>query len=281
MTGTIPRHPGRVDPTDPTTAAVCMRNAAAVVGGRTVWSQVSLDIMPEDFVAILGPNGSGKSTLIKSLLGLNPVSGTVEVLGAQPGRRNSQIGYVPQRRAFDSSLRIRGIDVVALGLDGTRWGTPIPLISKLFRPQHHAERKRRIDDAVATVGAAGYAHRPIGRCSGGEQQRLLIAQALLRDPRLLLLDEPLDSLDVPSQSGISALVRDICRRNGVAVVMVAHDVNPILPYLDRVIYLAGGHAASGTPQEVITADQLTALYGVPIDVLHDRTGRMIVVGQPE
>ena len=258
-----------------------MRNAAAVVGGRTVWSGVSLDIAAGEFVAVLGPNGSGKSTLVKSLLGLAPTTGSIEVLGGRPGRHNTRIGYVPQRRAFDSGLRIRGIDVVALGADGARWGTPIPLLSKVIRPQRYAERRRRIDSVIETVGAVGYAHRPIGQCSGGEQQRLLIAQALLRNPELLLLDEPLDSLDVPSQAGISALVRDICRRECVAVVMVAHDVNPILPYLDRVIYVAGGRAVSGTPQEVITADQLSTLYGVPIDVLHDRTGRMIVVGQPD
>ena len=126
------------------------------------------------------------------------------------------------------------------------------------------------------VGAADYARRPIGQCSGGEQQRLLIAQALIRRPGLLLLDEPLESLDVPSQAGISALVRDICRQERVAVILVAHDVNPILPYLDRVIYIARGAAVSGTPEEVITADQLSALYGVPIDVLHDRAGRLFV-----
>ena len=131
------------------------------------------------------------------------------------------------------------------------------------------------------MGATDYARRPIGRCSGGEQQRLLIAQALLRRPELLLLDEPLESLDVPSQAGISALVRDICRKEKVAVIMVAHDVNPILPYLDRVVYIGGGTAVSGSPGQVITADNLTALYGVPIDVLRDRAGRLFVVGQPD
>jgi zinc/manganese transport system ATP-binding protein len=134
---------------------------------------------------------------------------------------------------------------------------------------------------IEMVGASDYAGRPIGRCSGGEQQRLLIAQALIRQPEVLLLDEPLDSLDVPSQAGISALVSEICRREGVAVLMVAHDVNPILPYLHRVIYIAHGSAVIGTPEEVITADQLRALYGVPIEVFHDRAGRLFVVGQPD
>jgi zinc/manganese transport system ATP-binding protein len=266
---------------EPTAAAIRLRGASAVVGGNTVWSEVSLDVAAGEFVAVLGPNGSGKSTLLKVLLGQTPARGDIEVLGARPGRRNRSIGYVAQRRAFDASLNIRGIDVVALGLDGARWGTPLPGISRLFTPQRSERRRRRIEQVVEMVGATNYARRPIGQCSGGEQQRLLIAQALLREPELLLLDEPLDSLDVPSQAGISALVRDICRHEGVAVIMVAHDVNPILPYLDRVIYVAKGTAVSGTPEHVITAEQLTALYGIPIDVLTDRAGRLFVVGQPD
>lgn len=278
-----PDHPSSQAVAAPATddIVVRMRGASAVVGGRTVWSNVSLDIHAGEFVAVLGPNGCGKSTLLKVLLGLTPSQGEVEVLGARPGRSNNRIGNLPQRRAFDASLRIRGIDVVSLGLDGARWGTPVPLLSRLLTPRRFAERRRRLEHVIEVVGATGYARRPIGSCSGGEQQRLLIAQALIRQPELLLLDEPLDSLDVPSQAGISALVSSICRRDRVAVVMVAHDVNPILPYLDRVIYIARGSAVIGTPQEVITAEQLSALYGIPIEVLHDRAGRLFVVGQPD
>ncbi|GBG36390.1 metal ABC transporter ATP-binding protein [Mycobacterium montefiorense] len=260
--------------------SVRMRGASAVVGGKTVWSDVSLDLAAGEFVAVLGPNGCGKSTLLKVLLGLTPSHGMVEVLGARPGRRNKLIGNLPQRRAFDASVRIRGVDVVSLGLDGARWGTPVPGLARVLAPRRSAQRRRRLEHVIEVVGAADYARRPIGRCSGGEQQRLLIAQALIRQPELLLLDEPLDSLDVPSQAGISALVGDICRREGVTVLMVAHDVNPVLPYLDRVIYIARGSAVIGTPEEVITADQLSALYGVPIEVLHDRAGHLFVVGQP-
>jgi zinc/manganese transport system ATP-binding protein len=261
--------------------AVGMRGASAVLGGRTIWSGVDLNVAAGEFVAVLGPNGSGKSTLLRVLLGLTPARGAVQVLGARPGRQNSRIGYVPQRRAFDPGLRIRGIDIVALGLDGARWGTPLPWLTRLVAPRRAADRRRHIENVIELVGATDYARRPIGRCSGGEQQRLLIAQALLRRPELLLLDEPLESLDVPSQAGISALVRDICRKEKVAVIMVAHDVNPILPYLDRVVYIGGGTAVSGSPGQVITADNLTALYGVPIDVLRDRAGRLFVVGQPD
>jgi zinc/manganese transport system ATP-binding protein len=131
------------------------------------------------------------------------------------------------------------------------------------------------------VGAIGYAERPIGQCSGGEQQRLLIAQALVRRPRLLLLDEPLDSLDLPTQASVAALVHEICREAGVAVLLVAHDVNPLLPYLDRVVYLAGGQAVEGPVEEVITSEALTRLHGVPIEVLRASDGRLVVVGQPE
>jgi zinc/manganese transport system ATP-binding protein len=274
---------GLAQPTLPAADAVAvgMRGASAVLGGRTIWSGVDLDVAAGEFVAVLGPNGSGKSTLLRVLLGLTPSSGTVQVLGARPGRRNSRIGYVPQRKAFDPGLRIRGIDIVALGMDGARWGTPLPWLTRVVAPKRAADRDRRLDRVIELVGAAEYARRPIGRCSGGEQQRLLIAQALLRRPELLLLDEPLESLDVPSQAGISALVRDICRKEKVAVIMVAHDVNPILPYLDRVVYIGGGTAMSGGPDQVITAENLTALYGIPIDVLHDRAGRLFVVGQPD
>ena len=265
----------------PDGVVVRMRGASAVVGGTTVWSDVSLDVAAGQFVAVLGPNGCGKSTLLKVLLGLTPSQGTVEVLGARPGRRNNRIGYVPQRRSFDTSVRIRGIDVVGLGLDGARRGTPVPWLTRLVAPRRYAERRRRLEQVIELVGATDYARRPIGQCSGGEQQRLLIAQALIRRPELLLLDEPLESLDVPSQAGISALVRDICRRERVAVILVAHDVNPILEYLDRVVYIARGAAVEGTPEQVITADQLSALYGIPIEVLHDRAGRLFVVGQPD
>ncbi|MEU6585507.1 ATP-binding cassette domain-containing protein [Nocardia sp. NPDC046763] len=259
-----------------------MRGIAAAVGGRQVWSDVSLDVEPGQFVAVLGPNGAGKSTLLKAILGLTPITaGTVEVLGGRAGRRNAGIGYLPQRRAFDASVRIRGLDIVRLGLDGARWGIPVPLLSRSIAPQRYAAARQRLREVIELVGASAYAHRPIGQCSGGEQQRLLIAQALVRRPRLLLLDEPLDSLDVPSQAGISALIRDICRQEKVAVMMVAHDVNPILPYLDRLLYLARGTALSGPPEEVITGEKLSALYGIRIEVLRDSTGRLVVVGQPD
>jgi zinc/manganese transport system ATP-binding protein len=263
----------------PTPVVVGLTAAAATVGGRTIWSQVSLQIQAGQFVAILGPNGVGKSTLLKAVLGLQRLcSGQITVLGGRPGQHNARIGYLPQRRAFDPATRIRGVDVVRLGLDGDRWGIPLPPILGGRRARTARERVAQVIDLV---GATGYSRRPIGQCSGGEQQRLLIAQALIRRPDLLILDEPLDSLDVTNQAAVSALIRDVCRAQNVAVLLVAHDVNPILQYLDQVIYLAHGGAVMGPPEQVITADTLTMLYGTPIDVLRDRAGRLVVVGQPD
>ena len=169
--------------------------------------------------------------------------------------------------------------MVRLGLDGDRWGVPLPFAARFSAKRRAADE--RVHEVIELVGASAYAYRPIGECSGGEQQRLLIAQALVRRPRLLLLDEPLDSLDLPNQAGVAALIHRICREANVAVVMVAHDVNPILSYLDRVVYIVSGGAASGPAAEVITTETLTRLYGTPVEVLRAADGRLVVVGGPE
>jgi zinc/manganese transport system ATP-binding protein len=255
--------------------AIELRDAAARRPGRGVWAHVDLTVREGEFVAVLGPNGSGKSTLLSVILGLLPLSaGSAAVLGRPPGAARERIGYLPQRSGFDGSVRVRGVDVVRLGLDGARWGVPLPGAS--------ARRARaRVDEVIDLVGASAYAQRPIGELSGGEQQRLLIAQALVRRPRILLLDEPLDSLDLPNQSAVAGLVQRICATQGVAVLLVAHDVNPILGYLDRVVYFAGGRAAQGAPAQVINGPTLSGLYGVPIEVLETSDGRLVVVGTPE
>ncbi len=261
--------------------AVELTDAAVRLGGATIWSGVDLLVPEGEFVAVLGPNGAGKSTLLRVLLGLLALShGAVRVLGGPAGAHNERIGYLPQRRVFDSSTRVRGVDMVRLGLDGRRWGVPLPAVGPLRSSRERAARER-VAEAIERVGAGAYATRPIGECSGGEQQRLLIAQALVQRPRLLILDEPLDGLDLPNQATVSALVQDICRSAGVTVLLVAHDVNPLLPYVDRVLYLAGGRAAMGPVAEVITAATLSGLYGAPIEVLRTTDGRLVVVGQPE
>jgi len=257
-------------------AAIQARGAAVTLGGRRVWEGLDLVVAPGEFVAVLGPNGVGKSTLVKAVLGLIPLAaGDLKVLGTRPGSRNAAIGYLPQRRSFDAGLRVRGVDVVRLGIDGDRWGLPL-----LGWGQRRRRAEQRVGEVVELVDATAYAHRPVGEVSGGEQQRLLIAQALARRPQLLLLDEPLDSLDLPNQASVAGLVARICRE-GVTVVMVAHDVNPILAYLDRVVYLGRGGAVAGEPEQVMTSATLTRLFGTPIEVLRTSDGRLVVVGQPE
>jgi zinc/manganese transport system ATP-binding protein len=273
---TVSQTAGLGSVTPRSTPVLELRDAAVRVGGRTLWSDVTLSVQAGEFVAVLGPNGVGKSTLIKVLLGIGPAAeGEARVLGLRPGQGGDRVGYLPQRRSFGTGLRIRGVDLVRLGLDGDRWGVPLP------GSRRRREQTRRIDEVVELVGAGAYAHRPIGECSGGEQQRLLIAQALVRRPSVLLLDEPLDSLDLPNQSAVAALIGRICHQEGVAVVMVAHDVNPILHHLDRVVYIAEGGAVAGSPQEVVTSATLSRLYGTPVEVLRTSDGRLVVVGQPE
>ncbi len=259
-------------------AAVQLRGASARRGARPVWADVDLTIGAGEFVAVLGPNGAGKSTLLDVVLGLLPLSaGSVSVLGATPGERREAIGYLPQRRSFDAGTRIRGRELVRLGLDGDRWGVPLP--ARFSAAGRRA--RERVEEMIELVGAGAYASRPIGELSGGEQQRLLIAQALVRRPQLLLLDEPLDSLDLSNQGAVAALVQRICESEGVTVLLVAHDVNPILPYLDRVVYFAEGRSVEGEPREVIDGPTLSRLYGAPIEVLEASDGRLVVVGTPE
>jgi zinc/manganese transport system ATP-binding protein len=257
------------------TTAVKIRGASVRLGGQLVFSDVELAVGPGEFIAVLGPNGAGKSTLMRAILGLVPLqSGSITVLGTSPEQGRSRIGYLPQRRDFDSGTRVRGIDFVQLGLDGARWGVP------LSRSRRRTE-SARVAEVIELVGASGYASRAIGELSGGEQQRLLIAQALVQRPSLLILDEPLDALDLPNQASVAALVRRVASSENVAVLLVAHDVNPLLPYLDRVIYLAAGRALAGPVDEVITAHKLSQLYGAPIEVLRAADGRLVVVGTPE
>jgi zinc/manganese transport system ATP-binding protein len=251
--------------------------AAVRLGGRTVWEGVQLDVQPGEFVAIVGPNGSGKSTLLKAILGLVPLSaGIITVLGRAARRGSPEIGYVPQRRSFDTDVRIRGRDIVRLGLDGGRWGLPLPLL------QRGRERAlaQRVQSVIEEVGAAVYADRSIGELSGGEQQRLLIAQALVTNPRILALDEPLDSLDISNQHAVAGIIRRIARETGAAVLLVAHDVNPILSAIDKVVYIARGHVAVGAPAEVISTRTLSKLFNSPVEVLTAKDGSIVVVGHP-
>jgi zinc/manganese transport system ATP-binding protein len=245
---------------------------AAGYGGKTIWSGADFQVGVGEFLTVLGSNGAGKSTLLRMVLGLlPPAGGTLRVFGEPPRRGNPGIGYVPQRRALDPDLSISAEDIVGLGVDGHRWGV------RLSR-RNARQRREAVTEALTAVGAAGYARRAIGRLSGGEQQRLQLAQALVTSPRLLLLDEPLASLDLRSQQAVSQLVAELRAQQGFAVVLVTHDINPVLSVTDRVMYIAGGRVSVGTPDEVITSDNLSRLYQAEVEVLTDSRGRVFVVG---
>lgn len=240
-------------------------------GQRLLWEGLTFTLARGEFLAVLGPNGTGKTSLLRILLGLRPpAAGRVEITGCPPREVRARIGYVPQQRVFDRNLALRGRDLVRLGLDGHRYG-----LGRLS-----AESRDRIDRLLEEVGAASYAGRPVGRLSGGEQQRLRVAQALASEPELLLADEPLLSLDLAYQRVVTELLDARRRAAGTPVVFVTHDVNPVLPLLDRVLYLAPGSWALGPVDEVLTSATLSRLYETDVDVLRVR-GRIVVVGTPE
>ncbi len=250
-------------------SAVTLRGARLSFGNRTLWSGLDLDVAPGEFVAVLGPNGSGKTSLVRVMLGLQPLSaGEVRVAGREPRRGSPAIGYIPQQKALDPDLPLRGRDLVGLGLDGHRPG---------LGWRGRRARRARVDAALVAVGGTGYADAPVGRLSGGEQQRLRVAQALVGDPAVLLCDEPLLSLDLAHQRTVTELIDRRRRTASTAVLFVTHEINPILPLVDRVLYLVDGRFRVGPPSEVMTSEVLSALYRTDVDVLRVR-GRLLVVG---
>jgi zinc/manganese transport system ATP-binding protein len=265
------------DPSDAaaTHSVVSVRHARMAFGDRILWDALDLEIEPGEFIAVLGPNGSGKTTLLQVLLGLRRLSaGEVLVDGRPPGRGSDRIGYIPQQGTVDAELPLRGRDLVGLGLDGHRLG-PGPLSLRARR-----DRRRQVDAALAEVGATGYADAAVARLSGGEQQRLRVAQALVGDPSVLLCDEPLLSLDLASQRTVAMLIEIRRRTAGTPVVFVTHEINPVLPLVDRVLYLVDGRFRVGPVEEVMTSEVLSELYGTEVDVLRVRD-RLVVVGAEE
>jgi zinc/manganese transport system ATP-binding protein len=229
------------------------------MAGRVVLAAASFAIEPGEFIGVLGPNGAGKTTLMRAILGLCPPSaGAVRVFGASPRRGDPAIGYLPQVRTVLPDLRVRGRDFIASSLDGERWGLP----------SHGAGDARAIDATLDLVGARDLARRALSDLSGGERQRLLLAQALIGQPKLLLLDEPLISLDARHQEVAIDVVRRVCRERRVTVLFSAHELNQLIGTLDRVLYLGNGQAVLGNVDEVITAPVLSRLYGADIDVVH-------------
>jgi zinc/manganese transport system ATP-binding protein len=246
--------------------------AALRRAGRELWSGLDLTVHPGELIAVLGPSGSGKTTLLRAILGLDRLSaGRIEALG-EPVRRpgNRRIGYIPQQRPLPRDTSMRGRDLVALGVSGHRFGPPVP----------RRADAARVDGLIAAVGAERFADRPVGMLSGGEQQRLRVGQALADDPRLLLCDEPLTSLDLSNQQAVVSLIDRHRRQTGAGVLLVTHDINPVLGVVDRILYLANGRFTLGTPDEVLDSRVLTALYGAPVHVLR-AGGRLVVVGAPD
>lgn len=251
--------------------AVSLSGASLKFGQRALWEDLDLDIRPGEFFAVLGPNGSGKTSFLKVLLGLQALHHGTATLGGHPVERGSNlIGYIPQQKSFAPDVPMRARDLVGLGVDGHRWG---------FRLST-AKVNRRIDELLELVGATEYAKVPVGQLSGGEQQRLRVAQALATDPQVLLCDEPLLSLDLHHQQAVSALINKQCHEKNSAVVFVTHEINPVIDYVDRVLYLAGGRFRVGAPEDVMTTEVLSDLYGSHVEVIH-ANGRIVVVGLPD
>lgn len=239
-------------------SVIALEHVTLRVGSRIVLSDVSFDIEAGEFIGVLGPNGAGKTTLMRAILGLlPPTSGSVKVFGHTPERGNPAIGYLPQLRTVLPDLRVRGLDFIASSLNGERWG--LPSFSLYDRSM--------IEETLDAVGARDLAARPLSDMSGGERQRLLLAQALIGQPKLLLLDEPLISLDARHQEVAIDVVRKVCRERKITVLFSAHELNQLLGTLDRVLYLGNGQAVLGTVEEVVTAPVLSRLYGTEIQVV--------------
>ncbi|MGW1093472.1 metal ABC transporter ATP-binding protein [Streptomyces sp. NPDC002596] len=255
----------------PAAPVIGLRGAALAYGDRVLWRDLDLDVRPGEFLAVMGPNGSGKTSLLRVILGRQQLtSGSLTVLGRSPRSGNRHIGYVPQQMSLPAHTILRARDLVQLGLDGHQWGVSLA----------HRALRRRVDDILASVGATPFADVPVGRLSGGEQQRIRIAQALAADPQILLCDEPLLSLDLQYQRTVTALVDRRRRSADTAVVFVTHEINPVLGLADRVLYLAEGGFRTGTPDEVITSSALSQLYGTQVDVVRVR-GHIVVIGAPD
>ena len=248
-----------------------IRGGALGFGSRALWSDLDLEVTAGEFIAVLGGNGTGKTSLLRAMLGEQRLdAGDVLVDGHPAHRGHRRIGYIPQQKIVAPGTPLRGRDLVMLGVNGQRFGPPITT----------RDDRAAVDALLTAVGAESFADRPLGSLSGGEQQRLRVAQALADDPNLLLCDEPLMSLDLQHQRAVSELIDRRRHQHGTAVVFVTHDINPVLSMVDRVLYLAHGRFTIGTPDEVLRDDVLSRLYGTPVEVFRSR-GRVIVVGTPE
>jgi zinc/manganese transport system ATP-binding protein len=241
---------------------------------KKVWQDANFNITAGEFVAVLGANGAGKTTLFRLLLGLSrPLAGELKLFGEKPKRGNINVGYLPQRRSLDNETKIAAIEYVRLGLSGNKWG---------FGFERQAEREyEQAREALRQVDAENLAARPLSELSGGEAQRVFLAQALIGKPNLLLLDEPLASLDIRREVEFIQLVKNVVQQRRIAALLIAHDINPLLPAVDRIMYIANGNVALGKLDEVVTSEHLSKLYDAPIEVVRSPRGRLAVLGVEE
>jgi len=248
---------------------VTVDNVTAGYPDKVVWREANFSLDRGQFVAVIGPNGSGKTTLFRLLLGLQqPINGMIRIFNEIPRRGNSRIGYVPQRHVVDSETNIECLELVHLAYCCQQWG---------FHLTANSEReKARV--ALQAVGASELAPKSLNALSGGELQRIFLAEALVSDPDVLLLDEPLSNLDIRRAEELVQLVNKVVRSRNVTALLVAHDINPLLPYLDQIVYVANGKVAAGAAKEVLTTARLTALYDTQVDVIHDSRGNLAIIG---
>ncbi len=253
---------------------ITAKNLSTKFKMHLIWDNANFEINKGEYVGILGPNGAGKTTLIKLLLGLlEPSEGSLKLFGKKPSKGNPKIGYVPQRHPVDRDNNIAAIELVKLGINGTKWGWQS--VSSSNNDKDIALK------ALEEVDGLGLANKPLGILSGGELQRVFLAQALIGKPDLLLLDEPLANLDIKHEVNLIQLIDRVVKTQGVTVLLIAHDINPLLPVMDKIIYVANGHVSSGKPSKIITSKALSELYGTPIEVLKDSRGRVAIIGTEE
>jgi len=249
--------------------AIMAEGLSAGYRGHNVWNGANFRIGRGEFIAVIGPNGAGKTTLFRLLLGLQrPTGGLIKVFDSSPRRGNPRVGYVPQNHVIDTETNVESLELVRLGYSGRRWG---------LSPFSHSDRELALE-MLENVGALHLAHRPLSELSGGELQRIFLAEALVGNPDILLLDEPLSNLDIRREKELIELVSRVVRTRAVTVLLIAHHINPLLPYLDRVVYIANSKIATGEPSSVITSENLSALYGAPVEVLRDSRGNLAIVG---
>jgi zinc/manganese transport system ATP-binding protein len=250
---------------------ITAQNLSGGYKNTRIWSDATFTLRKGEFITVLGPNGSGKTTLFRLLLGLiSPIEGSLTILGKTPQRGDQRIGYVPQRHDIDRDTAIEAREFIKLGLVGTRWGIGF-----------NSNGNKEADEALVLVQATELAHKPLGKMSGGELQRIFLAQALVSNPDILLLDEPLANLDIRRESNLVNLISSVVKNRNVTVLLIAHNINPLLPVTDRVLYIANSTMTLGTPEEVLTSDTLSKLYGITIEVLRDSKGRLAIIGIEE